>query len=88
MAAALVVALHLRHRRELLIAFLDATHIPHENGLIKDDLPSTPVPAETLKSGIEALKRFPAPQASAYLNVLWLQDPDRWGLLPGLAEAL
>jgi hypothetical protein len=86
--AALLVGLHLRRRRELLVAFLDAVHIPHENGLIQEEESGEPVPEEALKGGIKALEGFPAGQAGVYLNVLWLQDPDRWGRLPDLAAAL
>ena len=84
-AAALLVGLHLRRRRELLVAFLDATRIPHENGLIKEEGPGSLVPAETIRAGLEALKAFPAAQVGVYLNVLWLQDPERWGLLPDVS---
>jgi hypothetical protein len=87
-AAALIVGLHLRKRRDLLVAFLDATKIPHENGLIQDDLAGGPVAIETLREGLTALRDFAPSQVAVYLNVLWLQDPERWSLLPEVASDL
>ena len=37
LAASLLVALHLGERRALLAAFLDATGLPHDNGLLAED---------------------------------------------------
>jgi hypothetical protein len=87
-AASLLVALHLRKRRDLLVAFLDAVQISHENGLIQETEPSEPASIERVRAGIAALKAFPAHKAGVYLNVLWLQDPEKWSMLPGLAETL
>ncbi|HWX24715.1 MAG TPA: hypothetical protein VN083_06705 [Vicinamibacteria bacterium] len=88
LAAALLVALHLAKRRTLLVSFLDGVGIPHENGLIQDNDPAGPLPEERVRAGIEALKAFPPEQVFLYLNVLWLQDPERWEGLPRFAAAL
>lgn len=83
-AAALIVALHLKSRRPLLVAFLNAVGIPNENGLIQDAEPTDPPSEEKVRAGLEALKDFPPEHVALYLNVLLMQDPDRWGMLPRL----
>jgi hypothetical protein len=84
----LLVALHLKKRREILVAFLDAAKVPHENGLIDEKDTGDPIPDERVKAAVAALKGFPKGQSELYLNILWLQDPGRWGKLPELAETL
>jgi hypothetical protein len=82
LAASLLVALHLGERRDLLKAFLDAMSLPHENGILKEEAESAPTPtAESLRPGIAALAAFPKDQVAMYLNVLFLQDPERWKAL-------
>jgi hypothetical protein len=86
-AAALLVALHLGTRREMLATFLDAIGLPHEQGILKDEADATTLDDARLGSGLDALKaRFRAHEIRTYLNTLWLQDPDRWEALRGLAE--
>lgn len=83
-AEALVIALHLEERRPLLAAFLDALAIPHEEGLIADDVEIEPVAAERARGALAALApAHPAPAIRLYWNALWLQDRERWA---GLAE--
>ena len=82
LAASLLVALHLGERRPLLAAFLDATGLPHDNGLLAEDAAAAPVPEETARRGVDALlAAFPPQQVRTYLNTLWLQDHDRWEAL-------
>jgi hypothetical protein len=82
LAASLLVALHLGERRALLAAFLDATGLPHDNGLLAEDASARPVPESTARRGVQAvLAAFPAEQVRTYLNTLWLQDHDRWEAL-------
>lgn len=82
LAASLLVALHLGERRALLAAFLDATGLPHDNGLLAEDASSQPVPLEAARRGAQAvLAAFPEDQVRTYLNTLWLQDHDRWAAL-------
>ncbi len=89
LAAALLVALHLGERRGLLVAFLDASGLAHEEGVLKDDDPPSPLSELAARAGIQALvAQFPPQQVAAYLNSLWLQDPDRWRVLEGLAQEL
>lgn len=89
-AGGLVVALHLAERRELLKTFLDAAGLPHEDGLLKDDdAGEQPLAEDAGRRGVQALaKAFPREQVEVYLNALWLQDPDRWGVLERSAEWL
>jgi len=89
LASSLLVALHLKHRRPLLRAFLDAAGLPHEDGVLKDDeaAPST-LSEENARAAVAALAAFPRQEALTYLNTLWLQDPDRWEVLQQAVEAL
>jgi hypothetical protein len=85
LASGLLVALHLAARRPLLVAFLDALKLPHEDGLLKEEADALPPPdPDALRSAREALQAFPEEQVAAYLNTLWLQDPERWGALAEL----
>ena len=84
-AAALLVALHLGARREMLRVFLDALALPHEDGILKDEADAVALDESKLRAGAEALKtRFSAEEIRTYLNTLWLQDPDRWDGLRAL----
>jgi len=83
LAASLLVALHLGERRAMLSTFLDAVGLAHEDGLLKDDEElSAPLSEEAAKKGVAALAAaFPKPWLELYLNVLWMQDPQRWAVL-------
>ncbi|HEY7411465.1 MAG TPA: hypothetical protein VII13_12015 [Vicinamibacteria bacterium] len=87
LASSLLVALHVGARRAMLVGFLDAAGIAHEDGLLKED-DGTPVTEDAARAGVEALRAaWPAAQVDVYLNTLWLQDPDRWGALEPLLGA-
>jgi hypothetical protein len=82
LAAALLVSLHLGERRELLSAFLDAAGLVHDRGLLADEPSSAPIGEAAARRAFEAVsKAFPEDQVRTYLNTLWLQDHDRWGVL-------
>jgi len=83
LAAGLLVGLHLGARRPLLVAFLDAVGLAHEDGLLKDEPASVAsVEREVALRGRSALlAAHPAEQVRAYFNTLWLQDPERWAVL-------
>lgn len=82
LASALVVALHLGERRRLLVAFLDSLGLAHEDGILKDEGDMPPIAEEPARRAVAALaEAFPAPQVLTYMNVLWLQDPERWSAL-------
>jgi hypothetical protein len=82
LAQGLLVSLHLGHRRPLLGAFLDALSLPHEEGVLKEeDATPAPVSEAAARAALGALGAFAPDQVRAYLNTLWLQDPERWAAL-------
>ena len=87
-AASLLVALHLGERRPMLVTFLDAAGLPHDDGILKDDgVPPAPIGEKAARAGIRGLAAaFPPQHVQTYLNTLWLQDPERWGALEKAAE--
>jgi hypothetical protein len=86
-AAALLIALHLGDRREMLTTFLDAIGLPHEDGILKEEADTVALDAAKLGAGVKALAaRHDAHEIRVYLNTLWLQDPDRWAALRALPE--
>jgi hypothetical protein len=89
-SSALLVALHMADRRPLLVAFLDAVGLPHDEGVLKEEADALPPPAEAkAREGVLALKAsFPLDQVLTYMNVLWLQDPERWQVLEKSPEWL
>jgi hypothetical protein len=87
LASSLLVALHLGERRPMLATFLDAAGLPHENGLLKEEADAVTLTEAGVRAGLAALAQAHSPeQIRTYLNTLWLQDPDRWGLLEQLPE--
>jgi hypothetical protein len=87
LASGLLVALHLGERRALLKAFLDAVGLPHEDGLLTEADDGAPLSEEPARAGVAALRQsFPPEQVDLYLNVLWLQDPERWAVLENSGE--
>jgi len=65
----------------MLAAFLDALGLPHENGILKDD-DGPPITTSAAQSAARVLlATVPRREVETYLNTLWLQDPDRWGVL-------
>ena len=87
-ASSLLVALHLGERRPMLATFLDAAGLAHENGLLKDEAEEGAVTKDAAGKGVAALRAagHTPEQVRAYLNTLWLQDPDRWKVLEDLPE--
>ncbi|MBK5256930.1 MAG: hypothetical protein JJE39_12930 [Vicinamibacteria bacterium] len=77
LASSLLVALHLGPRKPMLVAFLDALGLPHEDGILKDEA-TEPIALGELKKGCAALASEPPAAIRTYLNTLWLQDPGRW----------
>jgi hypothetical protein len=82
LAAALLVALHLGERRPVLATFLDAAGLAHVDGILRETDELQPLPEAAAREGVRALlAAYPREQVETYLNTLWLQDPDRWGVL-------
>lgn len=77
LASSLLVALHLGPRKTMLVAFLDALGLPHEDGILKDEATEA-ISLEDLKKGCAALSAESPSAIRIYLNTLWLQDSTRW----------
>jgi hypothetical protein len=84
-AARLLVVYRLAHQRPMMGAFLDAVGLPHENGLLGDDV--TPPESDAVtRAARELLGRYPDADVRLYFTTLFLQDPTTWsGLEPVLA---
>jgi hypothetical protein len=86
-AARLLVAYHLDQQRPMMVSFLDALGVKHEDGLIADEDLAAP-PKETLESAVRTLSSsFPPEDVALYLSTLVWQDPDTWGTLAELPES-
>ena len=87
LASSLLVSLHLGERRPMLATFLDATGLPHEDGLLKEEADAVTITEANVQKGLEALRaRHTDGEIRTYLNTLWLQDPERWALLESLPD--
>ena len=76
---AVLAAFHLSHRKELLIAFLDAAAIPHTDGLLSEEAEKNAPTADAIKTAVDTIKaKFPEHEVDIYLNTLYLQDPEYW----------
>jgi hypothetical protein len=81
-ASPLLVAIHLASRRPLLVAFLDAVGLPHEDGILKEEADAVEISEEKARAAVLGLRSsFPLEEVRTYLNTLFLQDPDRWQVL-------
>jgi hypothetical protein len=87
LASSLVMSLHLEQRRGLLAAFLDALEVPHDDGMIQQDV-DPDLPVERLASAAAGLyQNFDEAEVDLYLASLLALDPDTWsGLLPYIQE--
>ncbi len=86
LGSALLVALHLGHRRPMLTQFLDALGLPHENGLLKEEADTVSLDEAKVRAAVEAiLISRPKDEVRVYLNTLWQQDPERWAVLKSLS---
>ena len=87
LAGSLLLALHLGERRLLLVAFLDALAIPHEDGIIDEDYDLLPPDSGPLTTAVAALdEQFPQGAVDLYLATLLAIDPDTWGPLRKVLE--
>ena len=86
LTSTLLLAFHLEHRRPLLVAFLEALGIPHQDGIIAEDHDLQPPEPEALgKAAAVLFERFPAHQVEVYLASLLAMDRVVWG---GLADRI
>jgi hypothetical protein len=75
----------LKKQTALLIDFLDALKIPHENGVVKD-LPAS-VPDTDLQSAVEKLLgKYPPQVVAVYLHAFNDMNAVRWSNLDALLE--
>jgi len=77
LASSLLVALHLGPRKPMLVAFLDAVGLAHDDGVLKDEATEA-ISLEDLKKGCAAISSEAPAAVRTYLNTLWLQDGARW----------
>lgn len=78
-ALSLLAALHLAKRRPLLIAFLEALEIPHEDGMLSDEMElKLPEVSRIVEVGLSLIDKFGAEQVRTYWTTLWLQDREVW----------
>jgi hypothetical protein len=87
-AARALVSYHLERQRPMMAAFLDMLGIAHEDGLIKDDELAKPDAAKLRTAATELASKFPADDVSLYFATLIAQDPDTWGDLAEVPEAV
>jgi hypothetical protein len=82
LATALLRALHLSQRSEMLGTFLDALGIPQQSGVIDTDDELDPPGGEELVAAVAALRAgFPAEEVDVYLAALISMEPEFWGSL-------
>lgn len=75
----LLAAFHLTHRKDMLVEFLNAAGIEHENGLLTEAANEKVPTAESIHAAVEAIRaKYPADQVNTYLEVLYTQDPEYW----------
>jgi len=70
----------LEHHRDLVIAFVGATGLPHSDGMVEADHEDPPT-SEALQRGIDKLKEFPQKIWSVYLAYLIWNDDGFWANL-------
>jgi hypothetical protein len=84
LAASMLMALHLEHRREMLARFLDELGIPQKDGLIDEHHELETAAPEKLAPAVARLyDEFPTEEVELYAASLVAMDPDHWG---GLVE--
>lgn len=82
-AGRVLVSYHLRHRRPMLAAFLDALGIQHDNGVLSGEEMKAPEPARLAEAVARLRAEYPREDVDLYFQTLLVQDSETWG---GLAE--
>lgn len=60
----------MRHRKELITSFLDATGVAHDDGMLAGDMRDNPPDAKKLAEAVEELDaKFPAEDVTLYLGM-------------------
>jgi hypothetical protein len=79
LATALLRALHLSQRSEMLGVFLDELGIPQQGGVIDTDEELDAPGGEQLVAAVGALRgSYPADEVDLYLAALLSMEPDFW----------
>ena len=86
-AARLLVAFHLAHRRPMMATFLDALGIAHDNGLIASEDLAAPASDKLAEAARTLAASYPAEDVALYLSTLVWQDPETWGALTEVPES-
>jgi len=68
---------HTHDRNEMLAAFLDYWHVPHENGSIENDEYTTPT-SDQVREAVAALPQFPKRNVTLYLASAGLLMAGGW----------
>ena len=85
-AARALVNYHLASQRPMMVDFLDALGVAHEEGLIKDETVVKPE-SEKLRTAAEQIAgKYPADDVWLYFSTLVSQDPETWGELAELPQ--
>jgi len=88
LAGALLRALHLGARSEMLGRFLDSLGIPQQNGVIESDDGLEPPARPALEQAAASLREsYPAADVELYLATLLAFEPEFWGELVGLLRS-
>ena len=88
LAATLLLAYHLEHRRDLLSAFLDALEIPNDNGIIDEDHDMVAPTEEALgKAAGSLFGSFEQAHVELYLASLLVMDNVTWAGMAGVIRS-
>jgi hypothetical protein len=87
LAARVLIAYHLSAQRPMMVAFLDALGIAHDNGVIQED-DVVPDAGKLAPAAAGLAEQFPPEDVSLYLNTLLCQDPGTWGALADIPERM
>jgi len=78
---------HMNERRPLMVEFLDAVGLPHDDGVLTLDDDTEPPASEAVEAAARALLEAHEHEALIYLSTLLIADSELWsGVEPVLAE--
>jgi len=86
-AARLLVAFHLAHRRPMMASFLDALGIAHDEGLIASEELQPPTADKLADAARSLAASYPPEDVALYLSTLVWQDHETWGALAEVSES-
>ncbi len=86
-ASQVLTSWHLVHRRPLLSRFLDLLGIPHEEGVITEDVPEPPGKERLAEAVAKLREEFPPEDVDLYLRTLCSSDAVTWAELAPLVGA-